>query len=311
MHSLLKFVWFSNSLARWFQKLWQEKWRRIFPSRGVYFIAWILLLTLWNVFLLSCISTACPAQRLRKTVWSDRHLAAEGGGRKLILRNLMYPTAPTLLPLNFRSCFLFRHLHKLNKHFFPLPALLIGVCNAILRPYFPLKLTCSMLGLQWQPARSLRASPVPKRGKMNSTTEAALHCGVQQHELVSIYQWAPAASGKDRAVGFGCTRKQAARALIPECTYLNRSVFILSIALKPLRFLLSLQLGACSGCTAEPAWLCWGSVWISRECLCFPSCLECQGYEANSCKNNLHLVLERIINHNFPFLRAGINNAIR
>lgn len=231
-------------------------------------------------------------------------------GRK-ILRNLMYPTAPTLQPLNFQSCFPFRNLPKLNKHFFPLPTLLISVWNAILRPYSPLKLTCVMLGLQWQPARSLRASPVPERGKMNSATKAALHCGVQQHVLVSIYQWTPAASGKDRAVGFGCMREQEARALIQECTYLNRCVFTSSIALKPLTFLLSLQSGTCSGCTAESVWLCWGSAWVSRECLCFSSCLKCQGHEANSCKNNFHLVLERIINYNFPFLGAGINNAIR
>lgn len=60
---------------------------------------------------------------------------------------------------------------------------------------------------------------------------------------VSVYQWTPAATGNDRAVGFGCIRRQEAKALIQECTYLrNRCVFMLSIALKPLSFLISLQL---------------------------------------------------------------------
>lgn len=141
-----------------------------------------LLLTLLNVFFVelyfNCLSSAASE---KDGVVGLSSLQLKVAGRKLILRNLMYLAALAFLALNFWSHFPFHNLHKLNKHCFQLPALLISVWNAILRPYSPLKPTRAVLGLQWQPARSLRASPVPKWGKMNSTTKAALHRGIQQH----------------------------------------------------------------------------------------------------------------------------------
>lgn len=173
MHLLLKFVWFNNFLALWFQNMWEEKWR-IFPSPDVCFIAWILALdpSEWLFELhFDCLSSSV----------SERWCGQTTLGRKLLLRNPMYLAALAFLVLNFWSCFLFRSLHKLNKHFFQLPALLMSVGNAIFRRYSLLKLTRATLGLQWQPARSLRASPVPEWGEINSTTQAALHHGEQEH----------------------------------------------------------------------------------------------------------------------------------
>ena len=44
--------------------------------------------------------------------------------------------------------------------------------------------------------------------------------------LVSMYHQTPAASGNDRAVGFGCIRRQEARALIQECPYLEIGAYL-------------------------------------------------------------------------------------
>lgn len=150
------------------------KMKDFFISRCLFYClnphSWPFWMALWAAFQLL----------VQLSEW-ERWCGQTTVGRKLILRNPKYLTALTFLALNFWSCFLFRNLHKLNKHSFQLPALLISVWNAIFWPYSPLKLTCATLGLQRQPARSLGASPVPEWGEMNSTTQAALHHGEQQH----------------------------------------------------------------------------------------------------------------------------------
>lgn len=83
-----------------------------------------------------------------------------------------------------------------------------------------------MLGLQWQPARSLRASPVLKQGKMNSICKAALHCGIQQHTdglHVSLDTTDPSGNdrGNDRAVGIGCIRRQKASLNSRMCLFMK------------------------------------------------------------------------------------------
>lgn len=187
--------------------MWEEKWRKIFPSPGIYFTAWILDPFEWLSVELDfrCLLSTC----LRKTFIP----AAKGGGREgfLIQRNPMDPTAVAFPALDSCSCFLFQSQWAKQTPLFSITCFTNQCLKCNFEALLSTQASCAGFTVAaCQEPEGFTCARVRQGEEHNHSSSSVGHSPTL---LLSTGYWTPSATGNHRAVGSGCIKQQDTGAL--------------------------------------------------------------------------------------------------